>query len=349
MSQELLTDDAYMVDTQRLAIQDAAFAEWRHNGSEYLYWSQRLSSLPPRPLTPSPFRPYILRLITNGMSAHNFGHCNHDVLWPFIISANSPHELFSARPLAPIYVLDIGIFLLKFLRLAFPQRTFVGFRSMEEIYPHTATGEAAEEVIISGLGAPKSNERNTIRPEEMAEVRRHMTRICSQNSTTTSWAAELSDTIHCADDTSRTCTDGSRGGGDVLRILFIERKLTPEFKIENDLRYASDATEDHPALRHYYDSGYWSHTVLTSKRVLGSQRRHIQNFDDLVREFESVFIDLYHNTTTTRSKRSLLGRREVEVIRFNPEHHSFCDQILTVAQANVRPPPPFLLLSPRHL
>lgn len=306
MSQSHLASDVYMIDTQKLAFQDMNFADWRHNGSEYQYWLLRKPSSVQNTIN----RPYILRFITNGMSAHNFGHANHDILWPFITSYNL-YNLFP-RVDAPIYVIDIGIFLLKFLRIAFPRRTFIGFRSMSMVPID------AEEILISGLGAPKYFDVNTIRREEMKEVRSHMLQRCSD---------ELGiDAPH-------------ENPNDTLRIVFIERNLTMKFKVENDLRYQLDYEEDHPALRHYYDSGYWSHTVLTSKRVLGSQRRNILNFDVMYDEFQPIFTSLYHQHSTSSS--SLLHRKKIEFFRFNPEEYEYCEQVLAISKANVS----FLMIS----
>ena len=80
--------------------------------------------------------PYVLRLVTNGMALHNFGHCQHDLLWPFI-AAHNLHEAFSRQD-APIYVLEVGVFALDFLRLAYPHRQFISFRKVEEV-PENAT------------------------------------------------------------------------------------------------------------------------------------------------------------------------------------------------------------------
>jgi hypothetical protein len=339
MSQPYLSSDVYMIDTHRLTLQDLSFAEWRHNGSEYQFWldrNQKRETCVASTSSVGAERPYVLRFVTNGMSAHNFGHANHDILWPFIVSHNL-HRLFS-RHEAVIYVIDIGIFLLKFLRIAYPNRTFVGFRSIEEV------PIGAEEIFISGLGAPKHQDVNTIRSEEMKEVRSHMLTKCSALAVTPS---------------EETPGETSGEGEDTLRILFIERNLTKKLKVENDLRYEQDRQEDHPALRHFYDSGYWSHTVFTSKRILGSHRRKILNFETLLEEFPKYFHALYRpaahgqpsTEATTRGKRNpLLNRRKVEVIRFNPEEYDFCQQILRVSQANVSPsllllasPPPLPL------
>lgn len=310
MSQQFLSSDVYMIDTHRLALQDLSFAEWRHNGSEYQFWLDRNQ----KQACVSSFaaaRPYVLRFVTNGMSAHNFGHVNHDILWPFIVSHNLYH-LFS-REEAHIYVIDVGIFLLKFLRIAYPHRTFVGFRSIEEVPIE------AEEILISGLGAPKKHDMNTIRRDEMRAVRSHMIERCSGESLGGTGTGQRSD--------------------DILRILFIERNLTKKLKVENDLRYEQDYQEDHPALRHFYDSGYWSHTVFTSKRILGSHRRKILNFETLLEEFPKYFRTLYRPSEAKKSNRNpLLNRSKVEIIRFNPEDYDFCDQILTVSQANVSSP-----------
>jgi hypothetical protein len=327
-----------MIDTQRLTLQDAAFAEWRHNGSEYQFWLDRNRRIEREtcaefavstPAVTAAERPYVLRFVTNGMSAHNFGHVNHDILWPFIASHNL-HHLFP-RHRASIYVIDIGIFLLKFLRLAFPERTFVGFRSIDEV------PISAEEIIISGLGAPKHHDVNTLRREEMKEARTHMIARCSAAAASANPSRERASREESEE-------EEEEDGYDVLRILFIERNLTKKLKVENDLRYEQDHQEDHPALRHFYDSGYWSHTVFTSKRILGSNRRKILNFETLLEDFPKYFSPLYHAAAPAENledrgaavqRNPLLGRSKVKIIRFNPENYEFCEQILKMSRANV--------------
>lgn len=378
MSSKLLTGDVYMIDTQRLAEQDRNFAEWRHNGSEYIFWENRkqkqkqlLSSLS-KLKTQSELSqkkneniilfdgtittniiqnntinyPYVLRFVTNGMSAHNFGHVNHDILWPFIASYNLYH-LFSERPNEPIYVIDIGLFLIKFLQLAYPERKFIGFRSINEVPLH------CEEVLISGLGAPKYFDVNIIRYDEMNEVRRHMLNICKNYIQLNKLQINLSKIIlekrkeflwkRFKQKNEIEDLEGSNSDN-ILRIIFIERNITKEFKEKNDERYHLDYEQDHPALRHYYDSGYWSHTVLTSKRVLGSDRRHILDFDNVLNVFADSFQTLYSNNykkyhkTKLQSQQSqsiFFNKTKVEIIRFNPELYHYCEQVHVISTGNV--------------
>jgi hypothetical protein len=155
-----IEESAFEFDSYRVFRKDQLFTEWRRNGSETQFWKEReLKALQMEVLHRSTCaeqtcdndyanvdqpRPYVLRLVTNGMAAHNFGHAQHDVLWPFII-AHNVHNRFS-RVNATIYVLEVGVFVMQMLRQAFPYRNFVSFRSVNDV------PLSAEEVIISGLG-----------------------------------------------------------------------------------------------------------------------------------------------------------------------------------------------------
>ena len=396
MSNRIASGDVYMTDTQRLAQQDQTFAEWRHNGSEYQFWENRnkqkqqlfslysqqetiVSSLNSIESSSSPSTinssqlnyPYILRFITNGMSAHNFGHVNHDILWPFIASYNLYH-LFSKRPNEPIYVIDIGIFLVKFLQLAYPNRQFIGFRSINEVPLH------CEEIIISGLGAPKSFDINIIRYDEMTEARNHMLKISNnyivmnqlqinlpkiiiEKGQQNDWQKfkERNEIVDINIPTNQTISENNN----ILKIIFIERNITQNFKERNDERYLLDYQQDHPALRYYYDSGYWSHTVLTSKRILGSQRRHIVDFETVLTTFTDSFMTIYsnyyqkyhakkllfqkfqnsqnsqknekNNNEKEERKSKFFHKTKIEVIRLNPELYHYCEQIKIISTGNV--------------
>ena len=245
-------------------------------------------------------RPYVLRFVTHGMALTNFGHAQHDALWPFIVTYNI-HKRFDGRPLAPIYVLDTGIFVLSFLRLAFPERTFVAFRRVEDV-PFDA-----EEVIISGLGLTKYFDHNPIQALEMREVRRHMMSVCSR-----ALDSRVSDML--------------QSRNNKIRVLVIERNLTKGYQSDSDGKVEQDCQDDHPALKHYVDGGLWSQSVICSKRVLGSARRSIKNFEEVVGALRRNLPDY------------------VEVVPFNPETYSYCDQVLMFANSKVHIEILFLLL-----
>lgn len=369
MSKRIAGGDVYMIDTQRLTEKDRMFAEWRHNGSEYLFWESRKqqkqqllesqkeiivssdSNFDSDVDLTNPNKPYILRFVTNGMSAHNFGHVNHDVLWPFIVSYNL-HHLFSKRPNAPIYVIDIGVFLVKFLQLAYPERQFVGFRSIDEIPID------CEEILISGLGAPKYFDVNVIKYDEMNEVRKHMLKICQnyiqlnklqfslpiislQQINPFEWSKfnEINKLENRND-------QQAQNNENILKIIFIERNITQVFKEKNDKRYDLDNEQDHPALRYYYDSGYWSHTVLTSKRILGSDRRNILDFENVIQKFTDSFQKIYsnyykkyhqqrNNNNNNKKNNKYFDKTKVEIIRFNPELYHYCEQVQIISTGNV--------------
>ena len=240
----------------------------------------------------------MLRLITAGMAADNFGHSQHDVLWPFIAAVDVLEQL--PRRGTTVYVLEIGVFVLRRLREAFPDERDFKFEEFQDVYDVPMD---AEEILITGLGAPKEFDPPCIWSSHLDAARNRMRAVCG--------LAPLSE----ANGSCSTCSDA---GVRPTRIMVVERRLTAGLRNVVDETATRSIARDNPALKHYYDGGMWQHHVTSCKRILGGLRRSVLNHDEVLAALRMSF-----------------SEPMFEVVSFNPEEHSFCEQLRMFADAQV--------------
>ena len=161
------------------------------------------------------------------------------------------------------------------------------------------------------MGAPKEFDINLLRSDELSEARKHMLGACGINETRNS-----------------------------KQILVVKRGLTSRLKYSVDERADRDQAEDHPALKHYYDSGLWTNSVITTKRIQGMCILFYDLFVYLVFDADVFYLPgskrrSIINLNYFISSLSALLPDEAKVVVFNPEEHTLCEQIRVFSESKV--------------
>jgi hypothetical protein len=194
-----------------------------------------------------------------------------DALWPFTLAYSQ--DTFSRCQLgAPIYVLDIGLYLLPLLRTVFPSLRFVPFSSTDTLPPD------CEPVDLTGLGmAPFS-----LLGQPPSPATGHSTFFDPLLAQTSSPLSVIRDIVLSQLNLSSTSQSPQC-------IVLLSRTMSPEGIAAFHERHLLDLSREAPDLKPFHDLGPHVHTALFYLSSTAHQRRAIVNEDQLFVHLARVF------------------------------------------------------------